>query len=73
MKQNIVNTLGAFLFAATLIIGTNAQAQSVETKTTTTTSEGLISEFDVDRIIIKANPSSEPLSYSSTKTNDLSR
>ena len=69
MKNIIIKSFGAILFTATLIPANNTLAQAVEeTTTTTTTSAGTISEFGSDNIVIKTTTSSDPLSYSYSKT-----
>lgn len=69
MKRMIRN-LGSFALVSAMLFATNALAQSTtkETTTTTTTSSGTLSEYGPNSIVVKTTTSSDPLSYSYTKT-----
>lgn len=54
----------------TLVLATGAFAQSVmeETKTTTTSSSGMVSELGTDRIVVRSDSSPTPIPYTYSKT-----
>jgi len=57
--------LGAMLFTVNLA---NAQTSGSSSTTTTTTTDGTVSQFGPDTIIVKSTTSTEPLTYSYSKT-----
>jgi hypothetical protein len=60
--------LGVLLFPASIALAQSAPDSSTTTTTSTTTSAGTISQFSPDSIVVKTTTSSDPISYSSTKT-----
>ena len=70
MKSTIRN-LGRLTLMSTMLFASTALAQSSTketTTTTTTTTSGTISEFSPNTIVVKTTTSSDPVSYSYTKT-----
>jgi hypothetical protein len=70
MKRTIRN-IGSATFLGVMLITahTTLVAQTaVESTTSTTTSAGTISQFSPDTIMVKTETSTEPVSYSYTKT-----
>jgi hypothetical protein len=69
MKNITKKCLNAVVLAGLLATGGLASAQSATTTTTSTTqSAGTISEFSPDTIVVKTTSSSDPISYSYSKT-----
>jgi hypothetical protein len=68
MKNTIRRSLWAILFTGTLITGSSALAQRVEATTTTTTSEGTVSEFGQQAIVIQTAAGTQPVRYLSSET-----
>ncbi len=70
MKKNLSKTIAAFLITAMMISTkeTFAQAQRVEVTTTSTTSEGTISEFGPQGVVIKTETGTQPVRYISNET-----
>lgn len=68
MKNTFVKSLNALLVLATLATGGITQAQSIEATTTTTTTEGTVSEFGPQGLIIKTATGSQPVRYISSDT-----
>lgn len=68
MKKTIRKSIGALLFTACLTTASPLLAQRVEATNTITTSEGTISEFGPQAIVIKTAPGSEPVRYISSET-----
>jgi hypothetical protein len=69
MKIRIRN-LGLLTLVSVMLFSSAVFAQSAveETTTTTTTSTGTISEFGPETIVVKTTTSTDPVSYSYTKT-----
>lgn len=69
MKNMIRNAFG-FTFLTVMLFALPALAQSAvkETTTTTTTTAGTVSQFGPDTIVVKTTTSSDPATYSYTKT-----
>jgi hypothetical protein len=72
MKNTIRNLssltfLGVMLFTAN-IASAQMAAPSTTTTTTATTSDGTVSEFGPDTIVVRSTTSTTPLSYSYSKT-----
>ena len=67
MKFTIRSSIGFFLTVALLSVACNGRAQSV-VETRTTTSEGVISEFGPQSLIISSQAGAAPLRYSSSDT-----
>lgn len=63
MKKTIRQTFGALLFTGTLITANTTLAQRIEVTNTTTTSEGTVSEFGPQAIIIKTEAGTQPVRY----------
>ncbi|MDP1590552.1 MAG: hypothetical protein Q8M07_22555 [Prosthecobacter sp.] len=68
MKNIIRKSVGALLLAATLTTTGHVLAQRVEATSTITTSEGTISEFGPQAIVIKTALGTEPVRYISSET-----
>lgn len=68
MKIIIRKSVGALLLAATLTTTGPVLAQRVEATSTVTTSEGTISEFGPQAIVIKTALGTEPVRYISSET-----
>ena len=71
MKNTIIKSIGAALFAGTLITTQASfaqQTQRIEATTTTTTSAGTISEFGPQGIVIKTEAGTQPVRYISRET-----
>jgi hypothetical protein len=74
MKNTIRNLgsltfLGVTLFTANMALAqTPATAPSTTSTTTTTTSDGTVSQFGPDAIVVKSTTSTDPVSYSYSKT-----
>lgn len=68
MKIIIRKFVGALLLAATLTTTGHVLAQRVEATSTVTTSEGTISEFGPQAIVIKTALGTEPVRYISSET-----
>ena len=70
MKNKISKSLAVFLLTGALgsfMAANTALAQNVDA-TTVTTSAGTVSQFGPDEFIVKSQESSDPLSYTSSKT-----
>lgn len=68
MKNTFVKSLHALLILATLATSGITLAQNIEATTTTTTSEGTVSEFGPQGLIIKTATGSQPVRYISSET-----
>ena len=68
MKHTTHNALGALLIAGSLIAVATTFAQTAETVETVITSEGTVSEFGPQLLVIKSETATEPLRYTSSKT-----
>jgi len=68
MKNTICKSLSALLFIATLSTADITSAQNIEATVTTTTSEGTVSEFGPQGIVIKTAKGSQPVRYISSDT-----
>jgi hypothetical protein len=68
MKNLIRKSIGALLFTATLITASITLSQSIEATSTTTTSEGTVSEFGPQGIVIKTAVGTQPVRYISNET-----
>ncbi len=68
MKNTLFKSYGALLFIATLTTAGITHAQNIEATATTTTSEGTVSEFGPQGLIIKTVAGSQPVRYISTDT-----
>lgn len=68
MKNTFVKSLHVLLVLTTLSTGGIARAQNIEATTTTTTSEGTVSEFGPQGLIIKTATGSQPVRYISSET-----
>jgi hypothetical protein len=68
MKNTFFKSLNALLVLATLATGGITLAQNIEATTTTTTSEGTVSEFGPQGLIIKTAAGSQPVRYISNET-----
>lgn len=68
MKNIIRKSVGALLFTAALTTTGHVLAQRVEATSTITTSEGTISEFGPQAIVIKTAVGTEPVRYISSET-----
>jgi len=68
MKKTIHQSFGALLFTATLITASIALSQSIEATSTTTTTEGTVSEFGPQGVVIKTAVGTQPVRYISSET-----
>ncbi len=68
MKHTTRNVLGALLVSGSLITVTTTFAQTAEVVETVITSEGTISEFGPQLLVIKSETAAEPLRYTSSET-----
>ncbi len=68
MKNLIRKSIGALLFTATLITASTTLSQNIEATSTTTTSEGTVSEFGPQGIVIKTAVGTQPVRYISNET-----
>jgi hypothetical protein len=68
MKTIVHQSVGAALIMATLLVANPAFAQRIETTTMRTTSEGTVSEFGPQGIVIKTDRGTEPVRYLSRET-----
>jgi hypothetical protein len=70
MKKHLMTLLGAAAIAVTFNATSLRAADVVEEKTTTTTttSAGTITEFGPERIVIRSETQTSPLTYSYSKT-----
>jgi hypothetical protein len=69
--KSMIRNLGGVTLLGVMLLATDALAQSAvkeTTTTTTTTSTGTISQFGPGTIVVKTTTSSDPISYSYTKT-----
>ena len=70
--KSMIRNLGTLALLGAMLFATNALAQSststTKETTTTTTTSGTISEFSPSTIVVKTTTSSDPVSYSYTKT-----
>jgi hypothetical protein len=69
--KSMIRNLGRLALLGAMLFATDALAQSAvkeTTTTTTTTSSGTISQFGPGTIVVKTTTSSDPVSYSYTKT-----
>src|SRR5476649_59002 len=67
MKKIVIITAMAFITIITFAL-TFALTSANSTATTSCTSTGTINQFTPDAIVVKPNPSADPVSYSYTKT-----
>jgi hypothetical protein len=65
--KNTIRSLGGLVCLGVMLLTANIALAQTST-TTTTTSTGTISQFSPDTIIVKSTTSTEPVSYSYTKT-----
>ncbi|HBJ87532.1 MAG TPA: hypothetical protein DDZ88_27480 [Verrucomicrobiales bacterium] len=65
MKKKFIWTI---LFTSTLLIASTAPAQRIEATSTVTTSEGTISEFGPQAVVIKTEAGAQPIRYISSET-----
>lgn len=68
MKHMIRKSAGAILFTAMLITASSTLAQGIEVTKITTTTEGTISEFGPQSILVKTQTGTEPLRYTASET-----
>lgn len=68
MKKPILNSLNALLFTAALTLGGIASAQSIEATSTTVTSDGTVSEFGPQGLVVRTAVDTQPIRYISTDT-----
>jgi len=68
MKQTTSYAIGALLLTGSLLTITTTFAQTVEAIETAITSEGTISEFGPQMLVLKNETSVEPLRYTSSET-----
>ncbi len=68
MKHILSNSLQALLLTAVLTSGGIARAQTIEASRTTITSDGVVSEFGPQGLMIKTAIDSQPIRYISTDT-----
>lgn len=68
MKHPILKSLQVLPFVAALSIGGIASAQSIEATTTTVTSDGTVSEFGPQGLIVRTSVDTQPIRYISTDT-----
>ncbi len=68
MKKPIHQSIGALLFTATLITASISLSQSIEATSTTTTTEGTVSEFGPQGVVIKTAAGTQPVRYISSET-----
>ena len=68
MKNTLLKSLNALLVLTTLATGGITLAQNIEATTTTTTSEGTVSEFGPQGLVIKTATGSQPVRYISSET-----
>lgn len=68
MKNTLHTSIRALLLVGTILIATSALAQRVEATSTITTSEGTISEFGPQAIVIKTAAGTVPVRYLSSET-----
>ncbi|HEY8155160.1 MAG TPA: hypothetical protein VII72_13620 [Myxococcota bacterium] len=70
--KSMIRNLGRLTLFGVMLVATDAIAQSAvketTTTTTTTSSSGTISEFGPGTIVVRTTTSSDPISYSYTKT-----
>ena len=69
--KSMIRNLGRLALLGVMLFATDTLAQSAvkeTTTTTTTTSSGTISQFSPGTIVVKTTTSSDPISYSYTKT-----
>ncbi len=65
--KNKISHLGSLTFLGVLLLAANVTLAQTTTSTTTTSS-GTISQFSPDTIVVKTTTSTDPVSYSYTKT-----
>lgn len=68
MKQIIRKSIGALLFTGTLLTFNTAIAQTMAVVESPTTSQGTISEFGPEMMIIKSGTAIDPVRYNYSKT-----
>ncbi len=68
MKSKLIKILGAAAIALTFNVTTATSFADEEKTTTVTTSGGIISDFGPERIVIRSETQTEPLTYSYSKT-----
>ncbi|GEP43442.1 hypothetical protein [Brevifollis gellanilyticus] len=68
MKHILSNSLHALLLTVALTAGGIVQAQTIEATRTTVTSDGIVSEFGPQGLLIKTAVDSQPIRYISTDT-----
>jgi len=69
--KSMIRNLGRLSLLGEMLFATDALAQSAvkeTTTTTTTTSSGVISQFGPGTIVVKTTTSTDPVSYTYTKT-----
>jgi len=60
--------LGVMLFTANLAIAQTPPPATTSTTTTTTSSDGTVSQYGSDTIVVKTSTSTDPATYSYSKT-----
>jgi len=68
MKKIILQSIGAVILTGTWLSTHTATAQRVEVTSVTTTSDGTVSEFGPQSILIKTAPGFQPIRYISSET-----
>jgi hypothetical protein len=71
MKNNICQSFSSLLFIVTLTTSSVTFSQSIEATATSTTSEGTVSEFGPQGIIIKTAAGTRPVRYISNETTNF--
>lgn len=71
MKSTICPSFSSLLLIAALTIAGVASAQNIEATTTSTTSEGTVTEFGPQGIIIKTAAGTQPVRYISNETTNF--
>lgn len=71
MKSTIHQSFSSLLFIAALTTASVAYAQNIEATATSTTSEGTVSEFGPQGIIIKTAAGTRPVRYISNETTNF--
>lgn len=71
MKNTICPSFSSLLFIAALTTAGVASAQNIEATTTSTTSEGTVTEFGPQGIIIKTAAGTQPVRYISNETTNF--
>jgi hypothetical protein len=68
MKSNLKKSITAILFTGSLLVASVMLAQTVEVTNSTTTSEGTVSEFGSQALIIKTETGAQPVRYINNET-----